>query len=67
MNLPDYFAICASAETDEMGNPRQQKQRLIEEASRVLTLDFSMQRLQAKQVSEANLFNKQSEQLQLIE
>ena len=40
---------------------------MIDQASRVLTLEFSMQRLQENQLREAKLFQRQTDMLQAIE
>ena len=64
MNLPDYFAICASGpqETD-LSNEHKVKLAMVEQASRTLTLDFSMETLQEKHLADSKLFEYQSDML----
>ena len=40
---------------------------MVDQASRVLTLDFSMESLQKKDIENSKLFERQSDMLQAIE
>ena len=64
--MPDYFAICAKGHIDENGN-QGRFTHMVDQASRILSLDFSVQALQEKHESDRRLFEHQSNLLQKIE
>ena len=64
IHLPDYFAICSKGDSSVTAS---KKLAMVDHASRMLSLDFSMQRLQEKQVADSRLFREQADMLQAIE
>ena len=74
MNLPDYFAICASGEREDeqvkgstMLISTSRKLAMVDSAPRELSLDFGLEQLQQKQICDSKLFKRQADMLQAIE